>query len=269
MKAKERGLVKPDAPINQYLSKDIAEQLSESDRIAVRMLFNHSSGYVNFTTRAFPQRIQPAVQPARPDGATGVCVRQTPVVRTWHRLFYSNTNYLLLQFILEHVTGKTWGDMLHADILQPLGLSQSLYPVTDDQVRKLGFPNYYFERFENGELENCSKWHNEIAHSLHGYGGIAANGADVIRFYEALMNDQVVSQASLDEMRQWITGKESTEPDYGLGHGVFRVHRRRAHLWSRGRRHRRHHPDFVYPVEADLRVHQHQRGPAVVRAVFV
>lgn len=219
MKAKERGQVNLDAPISQYLSKDITKHLPESDRITVRMLLNHSSGYMNFTITPgyfLNELNQPLNQPDLM--AQLEFVYDKPLLfEPGTDFFYSNTNYLLLQFILEQVTGKSWGDILYADILQPLGMSQTLYPVTDDQVRKLGFPNYYFERFENGELENCSKWHNEIAHSLHGYGGIAANGADVIRFYEALMNGQVVSQASLDEMRQWITGKESTEPDYGLG----------------------------------------------------
>ncbi len=219
VKAQERGQIDLDDPINRYLSDDIAKNLPQSDRITVRQLLSHTSGYVNFTITPgyfLNELNQPLNQPDLEDQLAFMYGKPL-LFEPGTDYFYSNTNFLLAQFILERVTGKPWGEQLYADILTPLGLNQSYYPVTDAQILQLGFPNYYFERFNNGELENCTGWHNAIAHSLNGYGGIAANGADVIRFYEALMNGQVVNQTSLDEMRQWVQGKQSTEPDYGLG----------------------------------------------------
>jgi CubicO group peptidase (beta-lactamase class C family) len=48
-------------------------------------------------------------------------------------------------------------------------------------------------------------------------GGVAANGADVIRFYEALFAGKIISNSALQEMRTWIRGEGSDENDYGLG----------------------------------------------------
>lgn len=45
MKLKERGLVTLDAPITTYLPADISQNLVNSDKITVRMLLNHSSGF--------------------------------------------------------------------------------------------------------------------------------------------------------------------------------------------------------------------------------
>jgi D-alanyl-D-alanine carboxypeptidase len=46
---------------------------------------------------------------------------------------------------------------------------------------------------------------------------LAATPADVIRFHEALLKGEIVSPASLQEMKRWIEGKDSTEPEYGEG----------------------------------------------------
>lgn len=223
MKLKERGLIQLDSSIRHYLPRNISDRFAQSQNITLRMLLNHSSGLDNFTASPgyfLAQFNHPFKQPGKLEQLEYAFDAKS-IFAPGTDFFYSNTNYLLLQLILEKVSGKTWGELLHTEILQPLGLKDTYYPVTESQVQTLGFPNYYFERFNNGELENCTKWNHAISHTLMGYGGIAANGADIIRFMEALMNGKVVSQSSLNEMRQWIQGKQSTEPDYGLGLEYF------------------------------------------------
>jgi D-alanyl-D-alanine carboxypeptidase len=131
--------------------------------------------------------------------------------------FYSNTNYGLLTLILEKVSGKSFSKLLQDEILEPLQLRHTYASLTDEQLVSMGFPNYYFERFNNGQLENITNWHNNIAQSLSGMGGVAAHGADVIRFYEALFAGKIISNSALQEMRTWIRGEGSDENDYGLG----------------------------------------------------
>lgn len=216
---KERGQLDLDAPIGQYLPVSITSHLDQHERITVRMLLNHSSGLPNFTTTNgyfLAQFNDPFDQP-EPLEQLAFIYDTPPLFAPGSDFSYSNTNYLLLQFILEKVSGKTWNDLIHQEIVQPLGLTRTFYPVSAEQIRELGFPNYYWERNNNGQLENCTSWHNAIAQSLVGYGGLAANGADVIVFYQMLLNGQIVSPESVDEMQRWIQGKASTEPDYGLG----------------------------------------------------
>jgi D-alanyl-D-alanine carboxypeptidase len=130
---------------------------------------------------------------------------------------YSNTNYLLLQLILEHVSGKSYWKLLEQEILQPLSLNQTYYNLSAQQTVSLGFPNYYFDRHANEQLENITKWNNALANASDAYGALAATPADVIRFYDALLDGDVVSESSLDEMQNWIKGVNSTEPEYGEG----------------------------------------------------
>ncbi|WP_435020265.1 serine hydrolase domain-containing protein [Tundrisphaera sp. TA3] len=44
---------------------------------------------------------------------------------------YNNTNYILLQEIVEKVSGRTLGQQIQRTILRPLGLRDTLYPTTD------------------------------------------------------------------------------------------------------------------------------------------
>jgi D-alanyl-D-alanine carboxypeptidase len=219
LRLSERGLVKLDAPAANYLSKDILSQLANGDKFTVRQLLNHSTGLRNHTTEPAYQLAQlnsPLQQPNLAEKVKFVYDRPA-LFEPGTDFAYSNTGYALLQWIAEKVTGKGYAQILREEIIEPLNLGKTYYHVSDEQLQQLGAPNYYFERFNNGVLENVTKWHNGIAHGLEGYGGIIANGSDVIRFMEGLIKGNVVSNASLAQMRTWITGKNSDEPDYGLG----------------------------------------------------
>ena len=106
---------------------------------------------------------------------------------------------------------------MNSEIIIPLGLNHTWYNITEQQSIQLGFPNYYFDRYANEQLENVSRWNTALANGSNGYGGIAANPSDVLSFFNALINSKILSPASLVEMKTWITGHHSTQPDYGLG----------------------------------------------------
>lgn len=223
MRLKEKGMLNLDTAVSAYLSKQDLRGLANADKIRVRQLMNHSSGLRNHT-------VEPSFQLFQLNNPLKVLslsekvkfIRDKPeLFQPGSDFFYSNSGYALLQWVVEKAGNKPYAQLLQEEILQPLGLSKTFYDVTDEQALRLGFPNYYFERYNNGQLENVTQWHNTIAKGLQGYGGIAANGTDVIRFMEALINGNIISPESLTEMRTWIQAKTSTEPDYGLGLEYF------------------------------------------------
>lgn len=219
LRLKEKGLLNLDVKISDYLPTAVVEPLANGKRITVRQLMNHTSGLRNHT-------VEPSFQLYQLNNPLTVLSLEKKISFIHNKpalfepgtdFFYSNSGYTLLQWVVEKAAGKPYAQVLREEILQPLNLTKTLYAVTDEQMTVLGFPNYYFERYNNGQIENVTQWHNAIAKGLQGYGGIAANGLDVIRFMEALINGQIISNASLQEMRTWVQGKSSTEPDYGLG----------------------------------------------------
>lgn len=215
----ERERLNLDAPIVRYLPAQVGKGITGSDQITVRQLLNHSSGIVNVTELpAFQlgQLNHPLEQPSVTERLEMVYCK--PLLFAPGTDFsYSNTNYLLLTVMLEQISGKTYAQLLREEIIEPLGLNQTYFDLASPQLEQLPFPNYYFDRYANGQLENITAWNAALGNSCAGYGGIAGTAADAIRFLEALVKGRVVSAASLQEMRTWIQGAQSTQPDYGLG----------------------------------------------------
>jgi D-alanyl-D-alanine carboxypeptidase len=223
LKENEKSTIDLDKPIAQYLPQEMAAHLRGSAEITVRMLLHHTSGLVDHTTvPEFLERqfTDPAHQPTMQEDIEMIYDKDL-LFAPGSDFMYCNTNYLLLHQILERVTGKTYELLLRNEILNPLHLQNTYYGMSDGQLKNLHFPDYYFDRNANGQLENGTAWNNYLGNASFGYGGIAATPADVIRFYEALENGQVVSAASLQEMKTWVQGKESTQPDYGMGLEYF------------------------------------------------
>lgn len=219
MKQVEAGTIKLDNNIGHYLPNTIADSIVGADIITVRMLLNHTSGIVNFTglPRFIGGQFTHPLNQLSPEQKLELVYGKQPNFKPGTDFSYSNTNYLLLHMILENTTGKSYADLLQDQIIQPLQLSHTHYDLSKQQLLRLNFPNYYIDADASGEVENASEWNLVLGNTCLAYGGIAAKAADVIKFYEALVNGKVVSNKSLKAMTTWTQGKTSTQPDYGLG----------------------------------------------------
>ncbi|HCE59145.1 MAG TPA: hypothetical protein DER09_15255 [Prolixibacteraceae bacterium] len=124
---------------------------------------------------------------------------------------------MLLQVILENISGNSYWQLLDEQILEPLQLTHTFHGLNEQQTLSLGFPNFYFDRYANEQLENNTKWNSALANASDAYGALAATASDVITFHEALINGEVTSESSFEEMQNWVEGVNSTEPEYGEG----------------------------------------------------
>jgi len=219
MKQMEAGRINPDSLIENYLPQNVLGKISGYEKITVRMLLNHTSGIVNVTDLPeffVRQMNDPLNQPTIEDRLE--MVKGEPLVfEPGTDFMYSNTNYLLLQLILENVSEKSYWQLLDEQILSPLLLTHTWHELTESQTVSRGFPNYYFDRHANEQLENITKWNSALAKASDAYGALAATPSDVIKFHEALLGGEIISENSLEEMQTWIKGTDSTEPEYGEG----------------------------------------------------
>jgi D-alanyl-D-alanine carboxypeptidase len=223
MKMQERGLLNLDKTIENYLPAEISGNIIGSSSITVRMLLNHSSGLVDFTS--LPEFLQaqftaPLNQPTLLQDLQ--LVYDHPLnFNPGTDFSYSNTNYLLLQFILHNVSGKTYKSLLEKEIIQPLHLNHTFYGLQETALKTTWFPDYYADLNADGEPENVTAWNKALGNASGAYGGIVSTADDVIKFFDALVNGRVVSAGSFSQMTNWIQGISSTQPDYGLGLEYF------------------------------------------------
>jgi D-alanyl-D-alanine carboxypeptidase len=76
--------------------------------------------------------------------------------------------------------------------------------------------NYYLDRYGDGRLQNVTLPTKIEIYSELGDGGLVATAIDFVSFMDALVNGQIVSAATYNEM------KKATFNDYGLGIDIFK-----------------------------------------------
>lgn len=107
---------------------------------------------------------------------------------------YSNSNYVLLSFILEDVYKKPFGEILNQKITKPLQLKNTYLG------GKINLENNecYSYTFDNG------KWKKETETDMSiplGAGAVVSNPVDLNLFFESLFAGKVVSIEHLNQMK--------------------------------------------------------------------
>lgn len=164
----------------------------QADRITIEHLLRHQSGIPNFGGSTLPRtwlRGQPPTKQQKLDFLRDL----EPAFDPGSKSSYSNTNYVVLEFIIEDVTGESYAAQLEERITEPLSL-QHTYFGDEIEVRQNEAAAFRF-----GE----SGWSKlpAIDPSIPGgAGGIVSTPSDLTDFIHALFEGKLVSQESLDEM---------------------------------------------------------------------
>lgn len=215
LKLKEQGKLQLNQPIANYLPKSIANQVPDADRITVKMLMNHSSGIENFWEN--PSFIVNYIQdPAQEYELNDyLLASQSRLFEPGTDAAYSNTNYMLLSKIIEHVTGDHHFNVLQQQILQPLRLKNTWYQhLPESQVNNS--PQLYADVDGTGNLVNYTHFSYVQFHNEFGSNSILATPRDFVDFLQALVNNQVLQGTTMAEMTTWTQGTDANEV-YGLG----------------------------------------------------
>lgn len=117
---------------------------------------------------------------------------------------YSNSNYILLSFILEDVYGKSYKDILNKQIIKPLSLKYTEMP-SDGKRLKEECKSY---KYDGGWVKK-----SDTDPSIPvGAGAIVSTPSDLVIFIDNLISGKLVTDASLKQM---MTIKD------GFGYGIF------------------------------------------------
>jgi D-alanyl-D-alanine carboxypeptidase len=143
---------------------------------------------------------------------------------------YSNTNYTLLGLVLERLTGRDFVDLLHSDLLDPLGIKDirlegfeaidarripARYHYGTEEFRKTAGVSPAFEELDGGLLDvSRSNLSTEWT-----AGGLLATPTDLARFTLGLRDGRVVSPQALARMTRF---RPTDEIDEQAGAGIFR-----------------------------------------------
>lgn len=175
-------------------------KIKNADIITIENLLNHSSGIYDFTREddylswntmnqsksEMIKRISDGINEFKPNEKSD----------------YSNSNYVLLTFILEEIYNKPFSEILNKEISKPLKLKNT----------------YYGKKIDISENESHSyryvgKWQKQSETDMsipRGAGALISNPTDLNTFIEQLFLGNIVSEKSLEIMKTIKNG-------YGMG----------------------------------------------------
>ncbi|GIG61877.1 hypothetical protein Lfu02_62490 [Longispora fulva] len=116
----EEGLVDLDAPVREHLPEFRTADPGATATVTVRQLLSHTSGLDG----------DHFVDTGRGDDCVARYVAACADVAQIHppgaTLSYCNTGYVILGRLIEHVTGRTWDEVLRERLIAPLGLTHTV-----------------------------------------------------------------------------------------------------------------------------------------------
>ena len=213
-----QGKLDVQDPISKYLPDCPAAW----QNITVHHLLTHTSGIPNFTN--LPDYQTTKGLPATPLEIIARFKDKPLDFQAGEKWSYSNSGYVVLGFIIEKVSGKTYEAFLQKNIFVPLRMADSGYDHNNTDLA-------------TGYVNQSNKPADFLDMSIpYAAGGLYSSVEDLNRWQQALYTEQLISVELLDNMFTpfapmpdsdglgygygWVIGKEGGHPVVGHISGI-------------------------------------------------
>ncbi len=195
LKLVEEGKLSLDTKLSKFYP-----ELPNAEKITIKNLLNHHSGLFNFTNSddytSWMQEAKTKEELLRIIKLNGT------VFEPNEKSEYSNTNYVILTWIVENASGKSFSELLQQYIIQPFHLNRTKY---QGEINVKNNEAYSYQRGNN--------WIKDTETDMSvplGAGAIVSTPTDLNKFYVALFEGKILNAESLEKMK-------TLEDNYGLG----------------------------------------------------
>ncbi|WP_433659575.1 serine hydrolase domain-containing protein [Nocardia sp. CA-128927] len=214
------GKVRLDEPVDTYLPGLLKGDGVDGRAITVRQILRHQSGLPEIAKDPRIDEYRAALENRvmTPTEGMAIALERPADFAPGARFQYNNTNYYVAAMLVEKVTGAKYADELNRRILRPQGLADTYLPGAGDREIRGPHPKGY--AVVDGSLTDVTRIEPSVSWAA---GGLISTGADLNRFYSALLAGQVVPAAELREMRDGVLMDEETQMRYGLGLGYTKL----------------------------------------------
>lgn len=189
------------------------------DRITIRQLLGMTAGiydYVRDTPIAVDYPIDPNLA-FLPEDALAAIRASTPDFAPGEKLAYCNSNYVLLGYIVELVTGKPIEEEIQTRLLDPLGLTQTSFPRTSAMPEP--FAHGYNDRTAGGgALIDASISNPDVGWAA---GAMISTLDDLHTWVTAMTDGSLLSPATQAER---LTFEAISEHPVSMGYGLGILH---------------------------------------------
>ncbi len=181
----EEGKFSLETPLATYFP-----QLPNAQKITIGEMLDHHSGLHNFTSDSLYTTYMTA--PKSEAEMIAIFARQKPDFEPDAKAEYSNTNFVLLGYIIEKLTGKTYAEELKKRVTSKIGLTDTYYGTNANPAKNEAYSYNY-----TGQWTQMPETDMSIP---GGAGAIVSTPTDLVKFINALFTEKLISQASLELM---------------------------------------------------------------------
>jgi CubicO group peptidase (beta-lactamase class C family) len=202
----EQGKLKLTDTLSQFFP-----EIPNAGKITIEHILAHRSGIHDFADGSGKSN------PREQSKVLATIAKGGPDFEPGTKFAYSNSGYIILGYIIEKISGKTYREALQTMITSKIGLKDTYAGEGLTDVSKQ-------ESFSYGYFGG---WKQQAATHLSvpgGAGALISTPADLIQFVQALFDGKLVSQRSLQQMKQDKLGMETFTYNgstfYGHGGGI-------------------------------------------------
>lgn len=140
--------------LNDNMEELLPGFLDYGDKITIKMLLNHSSAIPDYaTTDEFTDKwVENFTYNWSKEELFDFIKNEDLLDTPGHEGYYSNSNYYLLGMLIEKYSQKTLPEYLKENIFDPIGLTNTYFPTTNELSGKYAYG--YFDFNENGLFES-------------------------------------------------------------------------------------------------------------------
>ncbi|MFI6039011.1 serine hydrolase domain-containing protein [Streptomyces sp. NPDC051315] len=183
-------------PVERYLPGLVRGAGNHGRALTLRSLLTHTSGLYDYTRDTRGTEPVTAVQAVR------IALTHPPADRG--RFAYSNTNYVLLGLVVEHVTGRSYAAEAERRIIAPLALTGTSFPGS-----RVSLPTPHGRAYDTDGTDVT-----ELDPRTAGAAGeLVTTLTDLDRFYGALLGGELLTPRWLREMLD----TRAAHGSYGMG----------------------------------------------------
>ncbi|MFI8714738.1 serine hydrolase [Brevibacillus brevis] len=200
-------------PISKYIP-----DYPNGDKITIHHLLSLTSGIPDYITPEFFQSQASKITNAE---QLVTLFKNKPLqFSPGEKYDYSNANYTLLGYLIEKISGKSYGDYIKEYIFDPAGMTNSGYNASFASLPNSAIGNIYGE-------ESLIPIHDPYIHAAYAAGGLYSTVRDLYLWDRILLTDKLLNKNDFSQV--FVPVKDG----YGYGWEIVTTGKRKI-IWHNG-----------------------------------
>ncbi len=205
----EQGKVSPDDEITRFLP----DYPTHGKKITVHHLLNHTSGIKSYTAMGNLNDL--ARKDMTPKELIDYFKNEPMDFDPGEAYRYNNSGFIILGYIIEQLSGKTYEEFIEKNIFKPLGMTSSYYGSHTRIIKNRASGYQQRDGFANAAYLSMTL--------PYAAGSLMSNVDDLLKWQQAIHNNTLITAATIKKAFTNYTLNNGNPINYGYGWSINEI----------------------------------------------